>query len=77
MLGIAAWNRTEEHIWLRSLRTLVDQARREGAFAGVDTELAARVISASLTELVLAGRDRMAVTAEVLDAVLHGLAHRP
>jgi hypothetical protein len=41
-------------MWLRALRDLIDAAQHDGRFASVDADLAARVFSASLTQLATA-----------------------
>jgi hypothetical protein len=57
VLGKIDWHETEDRMWLRALRDLIDAAQRDGRFASVDTDLAARVISASLTQLATAAID--------------------
>jgi AcrR family transcriptional regulator len=77
VLGAATWNAAEDRIWLHALCRQIDEARREDLFVAVDTTLAARVISASITELALAGLDHDAPLDDrqaVLAAVLTGLS---
>ena len=78
VLGTAEWNTTEDRVWLSAVRTLIDQARGENMFGSVDTGLAARVISASITELAIVGFDPSGLAPDarqvVLLAVLEGLA---
>lgn len=52
------WHQIESRLWLRPLRDLIRMAQRDGQFAPVDTDLAARVISAAITELATAAIDR-------------------
>jgi len=48
------WQQIDDRIWLRALRDLIQQAQRDGQFAPVDAGLAARVISAAITQLAMA-----------------------
>jgi AcrR family transcriptional regulator len=57
VLGEIDWHETEDRLWLRALRDLIDAAQLDGRFASVDTDLAARVFSASLTQLATAAID--------------------
>jgi AcrR family transcriptional regulator len=52
------WYQIEDRLWLRALRDLIHHAQRDGQFAPVDTDLAARVISAAITQLATAAIDQ-------------------
>lgn len=57
VLGELVWNATEDRLWLGALRGLIDAAQCEHRFLALDTVLAARVISAALTQLATATID--------------------
>lgn len=75
VLGDVDWGQTEDRLWLQALRDLIDSAQRDGRFAPVHTDLAARVISAAITELATAAIDQSASSPDmqpVLLATLRG-----
>lgn len=75
VLGDVHWHQSEDRLWLQALRDLIDNAQRDGRFAPVDTDLAARVISAAITELAMTAMDHTASSPDiqlVLRATLRG-----
>lgn len=75
VLGDDLWHRTENRLWLQALRDLIDDAQRDGRFAPVDTDLAARVILAAITELATTAINHPASSPDiqlVLRATLQG-----
>ncbi|MDQ2729761.1 MAG: hypothetical protein M3Y91_18300, partial [Actinomycetota bacterium] len=75
VLGDVESQRIEDRLWLRALRDLIDNAQRDGRFVPVDRQLAARVISAAITQLATAAVEQSTSTTDVqvvLLAMLRG-----